>query len=171
MSLHKKVSQVTFFQLMVQNSLSWDCDRFEILKHVNNEVSIDLVVPVEEAVLVWIVHVGHLECSPEFLHEWGEQEVLVHCLLHLCRELIKDLDVIIFSESLVCVIFPLELKKVLNLLFVRKFIFLVSIEMLEYPKEFIEFITLIKLFVITFELVKDLNKVAHDIRKDGNSKE
>ena len=119
MSLHKKVSQVTFFQLMVQNSLSWDYDRFEILKYVNNKVSIDLVVPVEEAVLVWIVHVGRLECSPEFLHEWGEQEVLVHGLLHLCRELIKDLNVIIFSESLVCVIFPLELKKVLNLLFVR----------------------------------------------------
>ena len=30
-TLHEKVSQVTFFQLMVQNGLSWDIDRFKIL--------------------------------------------------------------------------------------------------------------------------------------------
>ena len=82
MSLHEKVSQVTLFQFLVQNSLAWDCNRFKILKHGNNEVSINLVVPIEEAVLVWIVHVWHLKCSSEFLHKWSEQEVLVHGLLN-----------------------------------------------------------------------------------------
>ena len=67
--IHEEVGEVTLFQFPVQNFISFQLDRLKFLQNANDKVSVDLVIPREEAVLIDIVHVGDFEGSSKLLQE------------------------------------------------------------------------------------------------------
>lgn len=92
---------------------------------MNDEISVNLIVPGEEGVLIYVPHVWDFEGSSELFQERSEKKISIETFFCVVWELIKNISVFRFSESLIRVKFPFVFKIGFHLLlhfFVKIFV-------------------------------------------------
>jgi hypothetical protein len=130
-----------------------------------------LVCPSVEGVLVRVDHVGYFKSPLKLLQKLREEKIFVNTLFYFMRQLIENLRVFNLSKCRILVVIPLVMEILFNLALKSIVKVFMPIELYEHPEKLVELIALFDLIIIRFELRENGLVLAHNVRKNGDSKE
>ena len=116
------------------------------------------------------VHLRNLKHASIVPDEIEEQAVVVQLVDCLLWQLDDQVVVLLGVKGRVFVVFPLVLEVFFDFLLDLIVEFLVVVEFVQNANDLLKFVAFVKLLINILELIQYLNKVAHNIRKNGDSK-
>jgi hypothetical protein len=107
----------------------------------------------------------------EVVKKFRKKELVKDAILNHLGNLLEQIKIIFLAKCLVFIVLPLVLKMILNSSFEVKVDRIILVKPLDDPKELAQAIPIVETPIKLFDLVDHLDELAHDKRKDGDSKQ